>query len=232
MIETVDVRAGAAPAAQRYRTVERFRGQLPQQTHSVEQVEQVLRTLPSHGWAAGWIGRRDRALLVLSQFAGLSYVQIAALAAGDLSISDGVAIVRTAGGKTTLRRVDDDLLCGPCALARWVHALDLTVVYPDGRVIAALIARAVPLTTDSPHLCQSNNGITEPTRRVALMPPVDQWGHPIRVVIEPRPAARASVFRATSPSVTTTANEAGQRALAREQRVEDLLEPGVSAAPG
>jgi hypothetical protein len=202
MIETVDVRAGAAPAAQRYRTVERFRGQLPQQTHSVEQVEQVLRTLPSHGWAAGWIGRRDRALLVLSQFAGLSYVQIAALAAGDLSISDGVAIVRTAGGKTILRRADDDLLCGPCALARWVHALDLTVVYPDGRVIAA------------------------------LMPPVDQWGHPIRVVIEPRPAARASVLRATSPSVTTTANEAGQRALALEQRVEDLLEPGFSAAPG
>jgi hypothetical protein len=171
-------------------------------------------------------------LLVLSQFAGLSYVQIAALAAGDLSISDGVAIVRTAGGKTTLRRVDDDLLCGPCALARWVHALDVTVVYPDGRVIAALIARAVPLTTDSPHLCQSNNGITEPTRRVALMPPDDQWGHPIRVVIEPRPAARASALRATSPSVTTTANEAGQRALALEQRVEDLLEPGFSAAPG
>jgi hypothetical protein len=232
MIETVDVRAGAAAATQGHRAVERFRGQLPQQTHSVEQVEQVLRALPSHGWAAGWIGRRDRALLVLSQFAGLSYVQIAALAAGDLSISDGVAIVRTAGGKTILRRADDDLLCGPCALARWVHALDLTVVYPDGRVIAALIARAVPLTTDSPHLCQSNNGITEPTRRVALMPPVDQWGHPIRVVIEPRPAARASALRATSPSVTTTANEAGQRALALEQRVEDLLEPGFSAAPG
>ena len=108
---------------------------------------------------------------MLSQFAGLSCVQIAALAAGDLSISDGVAIVRTVGGKTILRRVDDDLLCGPCALARWVHALDLTVVYPDGRVIAALIARAVPLTADSPHLCQSNNGITEPTRRVALMRP-------------------------------------------------------------
>ena len=96
----------------------------------------VLRTLPSHGWAAGWIGRRDRALLVLSQLAGLSYGQIAALAAGDLSIADGVATIRTAGGKTTLRQVDDDLLCGPCGLARWVHALDLTVVYPDGRVIA------------------------------------------------------------------------------------------------
>ena len=60
MIATVTVRAGAAPPTQGHRTVERFRGQLPQQTHSVEQVERVLRALPSHGWAAGWIGRRDR----------------------------------------------------------------------------------------------------------------------------------------------------------------------------
>ncbi len=225
MIETVNVRTGASPAGQGHRSVERFRGRLSQQPHSVEQVESVLRTLPSHGWAAGWIGRRDRALLVLSQFAGLSYAQIAALAAGDLSISDGVATVRTAGGTTTLRRVDDDLLCGPCALARWVHALDLTVVYPDGRVIAALIARAIPLTTDSPHLCQSNNGITEPTRRVALMPPVDQWGHPIRIVMEPRPAARSTALRAAS--VAMAASETGQRAQALEQRVEELLDPGA-----
>ena len=113
-----------------------------------------------------------------------------------------------------------------------MHALDLTVAYPDGRVIAALIARAVPLTADSPHLCQSNNGITEPTRRVALMPPVDQWGHPIRIVIEPRPAARSSALRATRESVTAAANEIGRRALALEQRVEDLLEPNSSAATG
>ena len=82
-------------------------------------------------------------------------------------------------------RSHDDLLCGPCALARWVHALDLTVVYPDGRVIAALIARAMPVTADSPHLCQSNNKITEVTAQVTLLPPIDQWGHPIRRVVKP-----------------------------------------------
>lgn len=147
-----------------------------------EQVDAVLRTLPSHGWPDGWVGRRDRALLVLSQLAGLSYPQIATLTAGDVSIAKGIATIRTTGGRTTLRQVDDDLLCGPCGLARWVHALDLTVVYPDARVIAALIARAVPLTSDSPHLCQSNNSITEITARVALLPPIDGWGHSMRVV--------------------------------------------------
>jgi hypothetical protein len=147
------------------------------------QVEEVLRSLPSHGWPAGWTGRRDRALLVLAELAGLPVEQIAAVAAGDVTIADGAATIRAQGGTTVLRGVDDDLLCGPCALARWVHALDLTVVYPDGRVIAAVIARAVPLRSDSPHLCQSNNSITELIRRVALLPPIDQWGHPIRAVL-------------------------------------------------
>ncbi len=106
-----------------------------------------------------------------------------------------------------------------------MHALDLTVVYPDGRVIAALIARAVPVTSDSPHLCQSNNGISEPTRRVALLPPVDHWGHPIRIMIEPRPAARQNTVRANSPSVTMVPAGARQRAQSLEQRVEELLDP-------
>lgn len=141
----------------------------PHGPHSSDRVEQVLRLLPSHGWTAGWIGRRDRALLVLSHLAGLSYDNIAALTAGDLTVADGVATIHTPGGETLLRDNADDLLCGPCALARWVHALDLTVVYPDGRVIAAVIARAVRLTPDSPHLCHSNNAITEITRGAAAV---------------------------------------------------------------
>lgn len=152
-----------------------------------EDVEALLRLLPSHGWTAGWTGRRDRALVVLAYQAGLSFAQIAALTAGDLTILDGTAIVRTHGGRTTLSRNDDSLLCGPCGLARWVHALDLTVVYPDGRVIAALIARAMPLVSSSPHLCESNNTITEITRGLALVPPIDRWGHPVRLPMQPAP---------------------------------------------
>jgi hypothetical protein len=159
--------------------------------------------------------------------AGLTFGQLAALTAGELSVADGIATLRTEGGMTTLRKVDDDLLCGPCALARWVHALDLTVVYPDGRVIAALIARAVPVTSDSPHLCQSNNSITEPTRRVALLPPIDQWGHPTRIVIAPNPpawsTARSAAGRVAGRSTSTLTADDDGRAQALEQRVEQLL---------
>lgn len=173
-----------------------------EQAHSLSAVEAVLRESPSHGWTAGWIGRRDRALLVLSQLAGLSCEEITTITAGDMTITGGVATIRRRRGRTTtgsrdtttLRSVDDGLLCGPCALARWVHALDLTVVYPEGRVIAAVIGRAVPLTSHSPHLCHSNNAITEVTARAALLPPIDQWEHPVQVSVTPE--EHALVLRA------------------------------------
>lgn len=198
--------------------------------HPTERVEAVLRGLPSHGWTAGWIGRRDRALLVLSQLAGLSFGQIAGLTAGDLTVIDGVATISTAAGRTTLEAVDDDLLCGPCTLARWVHALDLTVVYPDGRVIAAVIARAVPLTPDSPHLCQSNNTITEITRSVTLLPPIDRWGHPHRApALRRLPATRAvrdnwrHPAQADPDPLRARPREAGHRAVALASRAAQLL---------
>ena len=211
----------------------RARTQARTEQHSIEQVQDALRSIPSHGWPDGWLGRRDRALLVLSELAGLDYEQIAALTAGDLTISDGVALIRTTGGTTKLTRNDDDLLCGPCALARWVHALDLTVVYPDGRVIAAVIARAVPLTSNSPHLCQSNNAITEVTRRVALLPPIDRWGHPVRVggarpvaTIKPGqgPAQVRSVLRPAGIPFDTI-----ERARGLHLRVGQLLDLGPAA---
>ena len=64
--------------------------QLSRQSFTPEQVEAALRILPSHGWTSGWTGRRDRALLVLSQMAGLSYANIAELTVGNVTISDGL----------------------------------------------------------------------------------------------------------------------------------------------
>jgi len=198
------------------------------------QVEEVLRSLPSHGWPAGWIGRRDRALLVLAELAGLRFEQIASIAARDVTITGGVATIQTEGGTTVLRGVDDNLLCGPCALARWVHALDLTVVYPDGRVIAAVIARAVPLHSDSPHLCHSNNSITELTGKVALLPPIDKWGHPIREVpplVLTRTAgsrgvgARPLTGGGSGAGLTVSADTAG-RIRGLEVRLTELLDRG------
>ena len=56
--------------------------------------QEALRALPS----AGWVGRRDRAVLVLSQMAGLSDEHIAMLTAGDLVIADGAATITAATG--------------------------------------------------------------------------------------------------------------------------------------
>src|SRR5664280_3514827 len=111
--------------------------------------QEALRALPS----AGWVGRRDRAVLVLSKMAGMSDEDIAVLTAGDVVIADGAATITAATGTITLPASDDSMSCGPCALARWLHLLDMTVIYPDRYVIDAVIARAAPLSADSPHLC-------------------------------------------------------------------------------
>jgi hypothetical protein len=226
---TETVRRGTEQRAAVLQSMSDRRNGLPRQRHSPEHVDDVLRSLPSHGWTAGWLGRRDRALLVLSQIAQLPYADIAALTAGEVKITGGVAKIKTPGGTTTVRQTEDNLVCAPCALARWVHALDLTVVYPDGRVIAAVIARAVPLTPQSPHLCESNNAITEVTRRLALLPPIDQWGHPVRAVstrsAQPLPIHGRDVLRgrAATALATPLADREEQRANGLEQRVDVLL---------
>ena len=145
-------------------------------------VDDVLRTLPSHGW----VGRRDRALLVLSQVAGLSYRDIADLTTADVTIRGGTARIRSRTATITVRPTDDTMLCGPCALARWLHVLDMTVIYPNGCVAAAVLARSAPLVDDSPHACHI--GTNDPgihVQGVAFLPAVDPWG-----ILIPPPAPR------------------------------------------
>lgn len=170
-------------------------------------VDAVMRALPTHGWRTGWTGRRDRALLVLSQVAGLSYQSISELTVDDISITDGVALVRTPGGTTTLRRTDDVALCGPCALARWIHALDLTTLYPSGQVAAAIIARAAPLTARSPHLCEGRFQVAEATRRMPVLPTTDAWG-PHTVPADPVVPGSTGTAAATSMKTSTTKTDA------------------------
>ena len=131
--------------------------------------QEALRASPS----AGWVGRRDRAVLVLSQMAGMSDEDIAGLIAGDVVIADAAATITAATGTITLPASDDSMICGPCALARWLHLLDMTVIYLDRYVIDAVIARAAPLSADSPHLCHA---VTDTTRHLLVLPPIDRWG--------------------------------------------------------
>ncbi len=205
-------------------------------------MDAALRALPSHGWRIGWTGRRDRALLVLSQMAGLTYQSIAELTVGDISIDDGVAVVRTPGGTTTLRRADDVVICGPCALARWIHALDLTTLYPTGQVAAAIIARAAPLTSRSPHLCDGRLEVAGATRLMPVLPTTDAWGPhtviagpetapPPEPAPNPRGSTRAAGTTAASMTLPTQAPDRAPRLALRLSRYPADGAPAANCDP-
>ncbi|HEY5117497.1 MAG TPA: hypothetical protein VIJ00_18385 [Nakamurella sp.] len=139
-------------------------------------IDTALRGLPSHGWTAGMFGRRDRALLVLSQLAGVPYRHLAALTGGDIHIEEGVATIRSAAGEWLIGATDDVALCGSCAVVRWLKILDLAVTKPSTKTIARALKKAAAVDHRSPHVCHSGPVLGEATRGVLLLPPIDQWG--------------------------------------------------------
>lgn len=140
-------------------------------------VEVALRALPSHGWTQGMFGRRDRCLLVLSQLAGVPFRDLAVLTAGDVTVVGGVAAIASSAGAITLTVADDPVVCGPCALTRWLRALDVVMTKPSHRVLAKQLTDAEPVTDQSPHLCRSTREISSLVVDVPLLPSIDQWGY-------------------------------------------------------
>ncbi len=149
------------------------------------QVEAALRRLPSNGW----FGRRDRALLVLAQ-AGVPYRRIAALTAGDITLTNTVATINTTIGLVTLYPDEDPVVCGPCALVRWLRALHLALTSPATRTLAGAIDRAPAVDGASPHLCRSHRPLPTAIAKVPLLPPIDPRGY---LAITPRPLTPHSV---------------------------------------
>src|SRR5664279_1226695 len=141
-----------------------------------EAVEAALRGLPSHGWTAGMFGRRDRCLVVLSQLAGVPYRHLARLTAADITVAVGAATIRLTAGEWTVGSDDDVVLCGACAVVRWLKILDLAVTKPSTKTIARALKRANAVDHRSPHACQAGQVIGEATRGVPLLPSIDQWG--------------------------------------------------------
>ncbi len=160
------------------------------QTVTAERVEAALRALPSQGWTQGWFGRRDRALLVVAHVAGLSYRQIARLTVGDITFTaDGAARVSTAAGPVTIQPVGDPIACGPCALARWVEAMDLAVTFQR---VGDVLEGAPQVTPKSAHTCTTPPSPNRLTMNTALLAPADQWG---ATAIEPDPLRPWSLSR-------------------------------------
>ena len=143
---------------------------------TVTAVEAALRDLPSHGWTRGMFGRRDRCLLVLSQLAGVPYKHLATLTAGDVTVIEGVATVTGAAAVWAVAPDDGPVLCGSCAVTRWLRVVDMAVTKINTRVVAAAVDKAEAVTGGSPHLCRSDRELDAATRQVPLFPPIDQWG--------------------------------------------------------
>ena len=139
-------------------------------------VETALRALPSQGWTRGMFGRRDRCLPVLSQLAGVPYKHLATMTAGDVTFRDGVATITSTAGRWSVRPADTVVLCGPCAIARWLRVLDLAVTKVSTSVLKKAVGKADRLTDESPHLCLSNKKLNEATMTAPLFPPINQWG--------------------------------------------------------
>jgi hypothetical protein len=142
---------------------------------SVAAVESALRMLPSHGWTNGMFGRRDRCLLVLSQLAGVPYRHLAELTVGDLTLTQDGTVTITTGGRAVLPG-EDAVVCGPCAVIRWLEVLDIAVRKISTSAVAYLVGNADPVTADSPHPCRSTLTLDPATLSVPLLPPINQWG--------------------------------------------------------
>jgi len=187
-----------------------------------DRVEAALRRLPSHGWINGWFGRRDRALLVLA-WAGVPYRRIAALTAGDIALVDGVATVGTPTGAITLNPDEDPVLCGPCALVRWLRALHLALTSPATRTLAWAIDRAPAVEESSGHLCRSRRPLPTGIAEMPLLPPIDPRGY---LSITPRPLTPHSV------SHLARGNTTGPGAVHRvEPQTPDEPPPPPAATP-
>ena len=69
------------------------------------------------------------------------------------------------------------MVCGPCAITRWLRVHDVVMTKPSHRVLAKQIDDAEPVTEQSPHLCRSTRELTSLIVDVPLLPSIDQWGY-------------------------------------------------------
>lgn len=108
----------------------------------------------------------------------------------------------------------------PCALARWLHVLDMTVLYPHGCVAAAVLARSAPLIGGSPHACQTDPNPEQAirVRHLPLLPAVDPWG-----ILTPQPGTRRRTAQADTAGPEDPWHERPTTANQLEHRTEQLL---------
>lgn len=141
-------------------------------------VDTALRALPSHGFTAGLFGQRDRALLVLAQIIGLPYQSIADLTADNLRHDPSTGTVTiTATGRTpvVVDTGEDVVVCAGCALTRWLRTHAVLTQHIATQPLIDHLRAVEPVTETELHDCREPVPAT--AGEVALLSPVNQWGH-------------------------------------------------------
>ena len=69
------------------------------------------------------------------------------------------------------------MLCGPCAIARWLDTHQVIVTKIATRAVANHLDTAEPVTTESAHACRTRPAIADDrTLSSPLLATADQWG--------------------------------------------------------
>ena len=130
---------------------------------------------------------------MLSQLARIPHRHLARLTAGDISIGGGVATIAFTGRTWTVEAVDDPVLCGPCAIARWLHTHHVIVTRIATRAVAEhLDDETQTVTGGSPHVCVGTVKASGGAAGSPLLATSNQWGH---TPFPPTPMSRLAVSR-------------------------------------
>jgi hypothetical protein len=143
----------------------------------------LIAACPTRGWPAGFAGRRDAFLIVLTRVLGHSHSAARAVTAADIDI--GYGLIRIRGD--TIPTTDDARTCPRCAVARWLAALDEADGLA-GRTLADELSTARAPTAESGH----GHAVPEAGHWRAtgpLLPPIDRYGWRR----DPKPLSRCSI---------------------------------------
>ena len=66
------------------------------------------------------------------------------------------------------------ILCGSCAVVRWLRVLDVAVTKISTAAMADAVGNATTVTADSTHPCRSTRTMNEATFAVPWLPPINQ----------------------------------------------------------
>jgi hypothetical protein len=144
----------------------------PESEARLQHAGQLLAACPVWGWPAGFTGRRDAFLIILTRVLGHSHAAARTITAQDVEVGDGMVRIRgrsvPAGGEP--RR------CPRCAVTRWLSVLGQADGVGRHDAYRELTGLAAATTLE-----EHGHTLKAPQRfRAApsLLPPIDRHGWP------------------------------------------------------